>query len=257
MRRWADAKTIPAFTDLFRANPLPLPASAMSSLSSEDEIWIKPGSRAVPPVLHVSREPPVLRKEPSAIGQTLGVASLLGEQQPLQWRREVRHLGSTVALLLGALAFIGAANRLGIDDPVAPGALRAGLVLILGALIYQVGKKATVWRSSINVSARGLGRHRGCTDVPERAPAIGRGSRFPSGFPLFRKGRQSDVCAACEEIMTKIWSRSLCVLFAMIGVSISSWAQDANVITYDEWSAIESPRGVASARLRGTRRKKG
>ena len=48
MTRWADAKTIPAFTNFFRANPSPLPAS---SISSEDEIWIKPGSRASPPVL--------------------------------------------------------------------------------------------------------------------------------------------------------------------------------------------------------------
>lgn len=43
--------------------------------------------------------------------------------------------------------------------------------------------------------------------------------------------------------MTKVWSRSLCVLFAMIGASTSSWAQDAKVITYDEWSAIESAKG--------------
>jgi GYF domain 2 len=52
MARWADAKTVPAFTDLFRANPPPLPALVSSSLSSEDEIvWIKPGSRASPPML--------------------------------------------------------------------------------------------------------------------------------------------------------------------------------------------------------------
>lgn len=44
MARWADAKTVPAFTDLFRANPPPLPALALSSLSSEDEIvWTKLG----------------------------------------------------------------------------------------------------------------------------------------------------------------------------------------------------------------------
>ena len=52
MARLADAKTVPAFTDLFRANPPPLPALVSSSLSSEDEIvWIKPGSRASPPML--------------------------------------------------------------------------------------------------------------------------------------------------------------------------------------------------------------
>jgi hypothetical protein len=71
MARWADAMTVPAFTDLFRAIPPPLPALALSSLSSEDEIvWIKPVSRASPPMLPVLRGPPVWRDEPSAIGQT-------------------------------------------------------------------------------------------------------------------------------------------------------------------------------------------
>jgi hypothetical protein len=42
MARLADAKTVPP----------PLPALVSSSLSSEDEIvWIKPGSRASPPML--------------------------------------------------------------------------------------------------------------------------------------------------------------------------------------------------------------
>jgi hypothetical protein len=141
MARWADAKTVPAFTDLFRANPPPLPALALSSLSSGDEVWIKPGSRASPPNLPVLREPPVLRDEPSEIAQTLGDASPQGEQEPRRWRREVGHLGSTVALFLGALAFIGAASRVGNGDPAAPGALKAGLVLILGALVYRSAKR--------------------------------------------------------------------------------------------------------------------
>lgn len=142
MARWADAKTVPAFTDLFRANPLPLQALALSSLSSEDEIvWIKPGRRAPPPVLPVSRESRVLRDKPSAIGQALSDGSPQGEQQPWQWRREVKHLGSTVALFLGGLAFIGAASRIGNGDPIAPGVLKAGLVLILGALVYRSAKR--------------------------------------------------------------------------------------------------------------------
>ena len=138
MARWADAKRVPAFTDLFRANPPPLRALALSSLSSEDEVWIKPGSRASPPAL---RAPPVLRDEPSEIAQTLSDVSPQDEQQPWLWRREVRHLGSTVALLLGSLVFLGAASRIGNGDPAAPGALKAGLVLILGALIYRSAKK--------------------------------------------------------------------------------------------------------------------
>jgi hypothetical protein len=142
MARWADAKTVPAFTDLFRANPPPLPALALSSHSSEDEVvWIKPGSRASPPMLPVLRVPPVWRDEPSAIGQTPNDASPQGERQPWQWRREVKHLGSTVALFLGGLAFIGAASRIGNGDPVAPGVLKAGLVLILGALVYRSAKR--------------------------------------------------------------------------------------------------------------------
>jgi hypothetical protein len=81
MARWADAKTVPAFTDLFRANPPPLPALALSSLSSEDEIvWIKPGSRASPPALPVLREPPVLRDGPTAIAQPLSETSWRAHQ---------------------------------------------------------------------------------------------------------------------------------------------------------------------------------
>jgi hypothetical protein len=140
MARWADARRVPAFTDLFRVKPLPLPALALSSLST-GEGWIKPGSRASPPVLPVSREPPVLRDEPCEIAQALSDAAPYGAQQPWRWRREVRHIGSTVALLLGALAFIGAASRIGNGDPIAPGALKAGLVLVLVALVYRSAER--------------------------------------------------------------------------------------------------------------------
>ena len=63
--------------------------------------------------------------------------------------------------------------------------------------------------------------------------------------------------ALVEELMTKVWSRSLCVLFAMIGASTSSWAQDAKVITYDEWSAIESAKGSCERALAWHKEKKG
>jgi hypothetical protein len=143
MARWADAKTMPAFTDLFRATPPPpLPALALSSLSSEDEIvWTKLGSQASPPVLPVLRAPPVLRDEPSAIAQPLSDASPSPAMLLTLWRREVRHFGSTIALLLGALAFLGAASRIGNGDPLAAGVLAAGLVLILGALVYRSAKR--------------------------------------------------------------------------------------------------------------------
>jgi hypothetical protein len=142
MARWADAKTVPALADLFQDKPLPLPALVLSSLSSEDEIWIKPGSRASPPVLPVSRGLPVLRDEPSEIAQTLSDAAPQGERHPWRWQRGFRQrIGSTVALLLGALAFIGAATRIGNGDPIAPGVLKAGLVLILGALVYRSVKR--------------------------------------------------------------------------------------------------------------------
>ena len=142
MARWADAKTVPAFTDLFRANPPPLPALALSSLSSEDEIvWIKPGSRASPPALPVLREPPVLRDGPTAIAQPLSDASSSPAVLLTQWRREVRHFGSTLVLLLGTSAVLGAASRIGNGDPLAEGVLAAGLVLILGALIYRSAKR--------------------------------------------------------------------------------------------------------------------
>ena len=150
MTRWADAKTIPTFTDCFRANPPPLPAP---SLSSEDEIWIKPGSRASPPALPVSREPRSLRDKPGAIGQTPSDPSPQVEHQPWQWRREVKHLGSTVAFLLGGLAFIGAASRIGNGDPIAPGVAKAGLVLILGALVYRSVKRRRLGEAA-STSAR-------------------------------------------------------------------------------------------------------
>jgi hypothetical protein len=77
----------------------------------------------------------------SEIAQTLSDASPQREQEPRRWRREVKHLGSTVALLLGSLVFLGAASRIGNGDPAAPGALKAGLVLILGGLIYRSAKR--------------------------------------------------------------------------------------------------------------------
>jgi hypothetical protein len=57
--------------------------------------------------------------------------------------------------------------------------------------------------------------------------------------------------------MTKVWPRSLCVLFAMIGASTSSRAQDAKVITYDEWSAIESAKGRCERVVAWHKEKKG
>jgi hypothetical protein len=63
--------------------------------------------------------------------------------------------------------------------------------------------------------------------------------------------------ALVEEMMTMVWSRSLCVLFAMIGASTSSWAQDAKVLTYDEWSAIESAKGRCERALAWHKEKKG
>jgi hypothetical protein len=58
-----------------------------------------------------------------------------------QWRREVRHFGSIFALLLGTSAVLGAASRIGNGDPLAAGVLAAGLVLILGALVYRSAKR--------------------------------------------------------------------------------------------------------------------
>jgi hypothetical protein len=37
--------------------------------------------------------------------------------------------------------FLGAASRIGNGDPAAPGALKGGLVLILGGLIYRSAKR--------------------------------------------------------------------------------------------------------------------
>ena len=57
--------------------------------------------------------------------------------------------------------------------------------------------------------------------------------------------------------MRKIWSRSICVLFAMICASTTSWAQDAQVITYDERSAIQSVNDRCERALAWHKEKKG
>jgi hypothetical protein len=57
--------------------------------------------------------------------------------------------------------------------------------------------------------------------------------------------------------MTKVWSRSLCALFALIAASTSSRAQDAKVITYDEWSASESAKRTCERALAWHNEKKG
>jgi hypothetical protein len=57
--------------------------------------------------------------------------------------------------------------------------------------------------------------------------------------------------------MRKIWSRSICVLFAMICVSATSWAQDAQVITYDERSAIQSANDRCERALAWLKEKRG
>jgi hypothetical protein len=68
------------------------------------------------------------------------------------------------------------------------------------------------------------------------------GVRTPAGRSAWQAAQVARM-ALVKEMMTMVWSRSLCVLFAMIGASASSWAQGAKVITYDEWSAIESAQG--------------
>jgi hypothetical protein len=68
--------------------------------------------------------------------------------------------------------------------------------------------------------------------------------------------RRGDV-ASVGEIMTRVWSRSLGALFAMIGASPSSWAQDAKVITYDEWPATESAKDRCEHTLAWHKEKKG
>jgi hypothetical protein len=59
------------------------------------------------------------------------------------------------------------------------------------------------------------------------------------------------------ELMTKVWLRWLYALFAMIGASTSSRAQDAKVITYDEWSAIESAKRSCERALAWHKERKG
>ena len=134
MPQWADAKTVPAFADLFRTRPPPLP----SSLLSEGEARMRLGSVASPPVLSA---PPVLREAPQEKAQPPGASSWQHEQAPAWRRRILRHLGSTVAVVLGILAFFGAMGGVGSGDHAFERLLTAGSVLILGALAYRSAKE--------------------------------------------------------------------------------------------------------------------
>jgi hypothetical protein len=68
-------------------------------------------------------------------------------EQAGAWRRMRRHLGSTVALIVGCLAVIGGFSRLtlAVDIPhvgtFAGDALMGGVMMILGSLAYRSAKK--------------------------------------------------------------------------------------------------------------------
>lgn len=62
------------------------------------------------------------------------VPTVQGVQPPTAWQRLKRHLGSTVALVVGGLALLSGLAKAG--DP-----LIAGIVIILGALAYRSAKK--------------------------------------------------------------------------------------------------------------------
>ena len=134
MLQWADAKTVPAFTNLFRVSPPPLP----SSLLSEGEARMRLASVAAPPVLSA---PPVLRQDPQEKAQPPGASSPQHGHAPA-WRRRVpRHPGSTIAVVFGVLAFFGAIGGVGGGDHAFERLLTAGSVLILGALAYRSAKQ--------------------------------------------------------------------------------------------------------------------
>jgi hypothetical protein len=134
MLQWADAKTLPAFTDLFRTRPPPLP----SSLLFEGEARMRLASAAAPPVLSA---PPVLRQDPQEKAQPPSASRPQHEHVPASRRRILRHPGSTVAVVFGVLAFFGAMGGVGSGDHAFKGLLTAGPVLILGALAYRSAKE--------------------------------------------------------------------------------------------------------------------
>jgi CheY-like chemotaxis protein len=134
MLQWADAKTVPAFTDLFRTGPPPLP----SLLLSEGEARMRLANAAAPSVLSA---PPVLRQDPQKKAQPPGASSPQYEHTPASRRRILRHLGSTVAVVFGVLAFFGAMGGVGGGDYGFEGLLTAGPVLILGAFAYRSAKE--------------------------------------------------------------------------------------------------------------------
>jgi hypothetical protein len=65
------------------------------------------------------------------------------EQEGRGWRHRIRHLGSTVALILGCLELVTGLSQFGTlpTPPSAGGALLIGTVMILGALAYRSAKK--------------------------------------------------------------------------------------------------------------------
>jgi CheY-like chemotaxis protein len=134
MLQWADAKTVPAFTSLFRARPPPLP----SSLLSEGEARMRLANAASPSVLSA---PPVLRQDPQEKAQPPSASRPHHDHAPAWRRRILGHLGSTVAVVFGVLAFFGAMGGVGSGDHAFERLLTAGSVLILGALAYRSAKQ--------------------------------------------------------------------------------------------------------------------
>ena len=134
MSQWADAKSVPAFTDLFRTRPPPLPSSLLSA--GEARMWL--AGAASPPVLSA---PPVLRQDSQEKAQPPRASSPQHEHAPAWRRRILGHPGSTVAVVLGVLAFFGAMGGVGSGDHAFERLLTAGSVLILGALAYRSAKQ--------------------------------------------------------------------------------------------------------------------
>jgi CheY-like chemotaxis protein/multisubunit Na+/H+ antiporter MnhB subunit len=135
MLQWAEAKTVPAFTDLFRTRPPALPSSLLFEGESRMRLA---GAAAPPPVLSA---PPVLRQDSQKKAQSPGASRSQHEHAPAWRRRILRHPGSTVAVVFGVLAFFGAMGGVGSGDHAFEGLLTAGSVLILGALAYRSAKQ--------------------------------------------------------------------------------------------------------------------
>jgi uncharacterized protein DUF4339 len=105
------------------------------TVTATSPLW-KTGMKEWLPAAQIDEVVPLLKSLPPDIPPVYQQKSSSGP-----WRKVRRHLGSTIALILGCLAVIGGLARLGQAPDGGTSSSVAGAVMILGALAYRSAKK--------------------------------------------------------------------------------------------------------------------